>query len=388
MTSKYKNILFFFIINFSIFLCIEIFFTIFFIFHASNFYGPLAQLVLKSDIKEEENNIYKIRWDNLTQKLYPGIYNYNDIEYKVNSRGFIGEEFSYKSKNGCRIITLGGSTTAGLETNRPYPKILKEKFLKKNINCEVLNFGFSGKGLNFLENLLVNEAIDYSPNIITIMSNRNATMYDSYGNSSVSPDVINSNLEFFIYEAKSFLYIKIMTYRFFQLSFKKIMSKLSSNENRIIDPYDAKKFRLKNYFDSKYINQMKNIINFCKKRNIKVVLIKQGYYLNIPYQKSLKKIPSSKILEKLMTYHERSVDNKTSLFWIYTNEILNKSLDEVKKDNPGIIIVDPTERLYNSKKEENFFKDGLHLKSNGNEIIADEIIKSIIKNIDLSVFSS
>ena len=34
-------------------------------------------------------------------------------------------------------------------------------------------------------------------------------------------------------------------------------------------------------------------------------------------------------------------------------------------------------------KENFFFDDGLHLKSEGNEIIADEIFKSIMKNIDL-----
>ena len=388
MISKYKNILFFFIINFSIFLFVEIIFTIFFIFHASNFYGPLAKLVLKSGINEEKSNIYNIKWDNLNQKLYPGTYKYNDIEYKVNSRGFLGEEFSYKNKNGCRIIALGGSTTAGLETNKPYPKILKEKFLKKKINCEVLNFGFSGKGLNFLENLLVNEAIDYSPNMITIMSNRNAIMYDSYGNSSISPDVIEDNLDLFIYKTESFLYSKVMVYRFFQLSYKRIISKLSSSENRIVDPYDTNNFRLKKYFETKYQNQMKNIYNFCKKRNIKVIFIKQGYYLDVPYQKSLKELPGKEILKKLMNYHTEPTTNKTRLFWIYTNIILNKSLDKIKEENPEVIIVDPIERLYNSPKEENFFKDGLHLKSNGNEIIADELIKSIMKNLDLSSFSS
>ena len=50
-------------------------------------------------------------------------------------------------------------------------------------------------------------------------------------------------------------------------------------------------------------------------------------------------------------------------------------------------MVDPTRRLYNAEKDFFFFTDGLHLKSEGNEIIADEIFKSIMKNIDLESFS-
>ena len=34
------------------------------------------------------------------------------------------------------------------------------------------------KGLNYVEELFFNEVIGYEPNIVTIMANRNATMYD------------------------------------------------------------------------------------------------------------------------------------------------------------------------------------------------------------------
>ena len=36
-----------------------------------------------------------------------------------------------KNKTGCRVVALGGSTTAGTETKEPYPKIL-EKLSKEN----------------------------------------------------------------------------------------------------------------------------------------------------------------------------------------------------------------------------------------------------------------
>ena len=62
-----------------------------------------------------------------------------------------------------------------------------------------------GKSLNYLENLLVKEVVNYKPNIITIMSNRNAVLYDSYGNSSVSADIIDGKLDYFLYKLNKFL---------------------------------------------------------------------------------------------------------------------------------------------------------------------------------------
>ena len=388
MKIKYKNTLFSIFAIILIIFISEIFFTAFFVLRSPNYYGPISQLLFKSEISEKKVNVYKFKWDHLTQKMHPGTYKYNDkIEFKVNSRGFIGKEFKFENKSGCRIISFGGSTTAGVETNRSYPKILEEKFHNNNINCEVLNFGFSGKGLNFIENLLVNEAINYKPNIITIMSNRNAVMYDSFGNSSVSPDIIESRFDYIFYKINAFMFSKIMTYRFFQLSYKRTLSSLSNEEEKIIHPYNQKIFHLKNYFESKYINQMTNILNFCSQRKIKVVFIKQGYYINPNYQKVVNGMPEEHILEKLMTYHKRLDKNNTELFWIYTNAILNKALDRIKAENSNVIIVDPTIRLYQSEKESYFFNDGIHLKTEGNEIIADEINKSITESIDLSNFT-
>ena len=134
MKYQIKNILFFLILNVVIFVVLEIFFTTFFIFHSS-YYGPFTKILFKSTIEEEKTNIYEFKWNKLTQKLYPGTYNYNnELEYKVNSLGFIGNEFSIENKKNCRIISFGGSTTAGVESGRPYPKILEEKF-HENMEC-------------------------------------------------------------------------------------------------------------------------------------------------------------------------------------------------------------------------------------------------------------
>ncbi len=385
MKEKYKNIVFYFFTIILIIFISEILFTLLFIFHQSNYYGPMANLFFKQVNTKETLNIYRIEYDKNTNKLKSGSYkSENGVEYKVNSLGFLGEEFTIQNENNCRIISLGGSTTAGTSSEKTYPEILEEKLQQNNLNCEVLNFGFPSKGLNYLENLLVNEAVNYKPNIITIMSNRNSVMYDSYGNSSVSPGLINNKFDYFIYKTDKFLFLKIMTYRFFQLSYKRILSVLHNEEDKIVNPYDPKNLHLKNYFTSKYINQMNNIINFCRNNDIKVVLIKQPRYIDLEYQKILRGLSKEKILNKLLTYQKEKKRNKIDLFWMYTSAIINKSLDEIKLNNPDIILVDPIEEIFKHKKEINFIdNDNLHLTSQGNEIVAEEIMLSIFDSVKL-----
>ena len=126
---------------------------------------------------------------------------------------------------------------------------------------------------------------------------------------------------------------------------------------------------------------MTNILNFCRLNDIKVVLIKQAYYIEPSYQKNLESLSNDEILDKLLVYHKETNRDKLSLFWIYTNLILNNILDEIKLKNPDVIIIDPTDELYVGPKDKFFYEDGLHLTVQGNEIIAEKIYKSIKKFI-------
>ena len=360
-----------------VFFVLEIFFTIFFIFY-SDYYGPLARFMFSENkITDKKINVIQLNWNKFTNRMNPGEYELNNVKYKINSKGFRGEEFAVKNSKNCRIISFGGSITLGIQIEKPYTKILEENLRKDKIDCEVLNFALASKGLNFIEKLLIEEAINYSPNYISIMMNRNATMYDSYGSSSLSPDVIEDNMDLNMYLIKNFLSYNIMTFRFIDKTFLRIISLFYNRENKIVNPYDSQTFHLKNYFTNKYINQMTNIINFCKKKGIKVILVKQAHFINPTYQKKIKSLSKDETLNKLLNYHKSKKFNKNDLFWIYTNRILNKSLDEIKKNNPEVIIVDPIDKLFDSKKSIIFLDDGLHLNYNGHQIVAEEILKSI-----------
>ena len=378
--SFQKKIFFYILINLLIFLFLEIIFTVFFLLHSSNYYGPLARFFSSIENNESDYISYAVKYDKLTGKYVPGKYNYNENVYTVNKSGFIGPDFEIDNKTDCRIIALGGSTTAGIESKKSYPEILEENLNKDNYDCEVLNFGFAGKGLNFLENLFLKDGIRYNPNTIIIMSNRNSIMYDSYVNSSAPSDVIENKYDLFIYKIKHILYSEVLTYRFMYLGFNKSVSLFFNEEDKILSPFDSRSYHLKDYFKNRYKNQILKINSFCKANGINLVLVKQGFFIDPDFQKKILKLSKDEIIEKLNKYDKDKNLDKLNLFWIYSNAILNKTLDEVKKIDSNIIVIDPTTEFYAKNKKDYFFPDGLHLNIKGNRVIAGKIFDSLISN--------
>ena len=377
--SNIKKGLYIFIANIILFVLIEIILTFFFVLHKSNYYGPLARLFLFEKKVSEKTVQYKMSFNKKTGMYNEGEYNFNNIKHSVNKFGFIGKEVDIENKSGCRLIALGGSTTAGVETQKPYPKILENLLNQNQFNCEVLNFGFSGKALNYLEKILVNQASKFNPNVITIMSNRNSTMYDSYITSAVATDIIKSKFDLFLYELKNFLFLEIMTYRFLSLSYNRALSLLLDEENKIISPFNPRNFHSIKYFQNGYKDQIRRINSYCKERGFKLVVIKQAFFINLDVQKNINSLSKEEIIDELISYNkEKEYPNVKNLFWMYTNAILNKNLDELAAEDDSITLVDPTKSLYAKNKLDFFQKDGIHLNLQGNQVIANKIFESLI----------
>ena len=127
--SKFKKLLYLTLANIFLFFLIEIAFTFFFIFHSTNYHGPLARLFLSEKKVTEKTVLYNLMFSKKTGMYVPGEYNLDNVKHRVNKFGFIGEEVSVQNQSGCRVVALGGSTTAGTETNKPYPKILENLLL-------------------------------------------------------------------------------------------------------------------------------------------------------------------------------------------------------------------------------------------------------------------
>ena len=379
--SNFKKILYLSLANILFLFFIEIIFTVFFVFHATNYYGPLARIFLNEKKVTEKTVLYSIKFSKKTGMYVPGEYNFNKVNHRVNSFGFLGKEVSIHNKTGCRMIALGGSTTAGTETEKPYPYVLENLLNKNKFNCDVLNFGFSGKALNFLEKLLVDEASKFKPNVLSLMSNRNSTMYDSYITSAAATDIVKNKFDLKLYELKNFLFLEVMTYRFLSLAYNRSLSLLFDDKNKIISPFNPRNFHSIKYFQNGYKDQILRINSYCKEKGIKLVLIKQAYFIDPVFQIKIYSLSKDELIEKLINYNtEKEFTNKIELFWMYTNAILNKNLDEIAAEDKNIFLVDPTPNLYSKNKLFYFQKDGLHLTEQGNYVIANKIFESLISS--------
>jgi hypothetical protein len=320
---------------------------------------------------------YKINWDYRTNKVIPGEYKTKlrdgrIVKYTINSKGFRNKEFNTKKNTEHRIISFGGSTTMGIESpdDRTYPAILEQILIDKNIDAEVLNFGFGSKSLNFIRELYLLESLTYKPDFISIYSARNSIMHDSIGTKLRNDTVNNPKLQ----EINFFLINNIMSFRLLYKIYKKILSS-NIDTKKIISPFNEKIEHNIYYFSEQYFNTIKQIVDHADKNEIKVILIKQAFYINPKIQKIIREktldnlINTLQNLRKIKTYDLSYKD----IFWIVTITILNKQLEKFNHYE-NVIIVDPTDDLIESKKN---FEDFLHLTDKGNYILANSIFKEI-----------
>lgn len=337
-------------------------------------------ILFNLNIKKDEVNKYEVKFNNQRTRLLPGYHKYksknNITDYYINSKGFRGEDFNFEKKNQFRLIAFGGSSTIGLESsyNKTYPALLEKKLKNEDINVEVLNFALPSKSLNFARDLFFSEGIKYKPDFISIYSNRNSTMYDSF-RSQLKNDNSIKNIK--INNIRIFLYENIMTYRLLFKIYRKIKSKKIKNEG-FVSPYDDNIIHNIYYFTNQYKNTLADIINFASSKKIKTILIKQGVFINPKIQKKLNEKSIEELIQILRSAQKLKVDNLNykETFWIITNLILNKQMEKFRSEK-YVILVDPVPKLLMDK---NNFTDYLHLTSEGNEIIADEIF-SITNNL-------
>ena len=325
---------------------------------------------------------YDVNWDHTKNKIVKGIYYHTNADgvknkYVINSKGFRGDEFNNNKNKNYRIINFGGSVTMGLESSEDmtYPAQLQSLILKNNLNAEVINMGMVSKSLNYIRDIFISEAINYKPDMITIYSNRNSTMYDSVGAKLKKNIKQNESITKLIY----FLNENIMSFRLLFKINRKIVSKTISSD-KIISPYNDKINHNLFYFTEQYRKTLEEIIILSLKNDIKVVLIKQPFYIKPLIQKKLenKKIPELiNLLKELRNIDFYGLDYHDS-FWVLTNEILNKHFDEFAKQE-NVLIIDPTNKML---KDKSYFFDMNHLRPEGNAVLAEEIYIQIKKYLN------
>ena len=362
---------------------IELIFAIFFITRPN----PTISLIFKPFFSYEKIEFLSRveHFDYETNKYKPGLYKTKNFEYRINKDGFRGPEiYQNDLKIKCIGIAYGGSTTVGLESiyERTYPKILENLLNSSGKDCRILNAGVSSKSLKYIFNRIINEVDQYNPEFITIYNNRNSAWYDAT-TEKIGSDIINDNFNLKLFKIRFFLEKNIMTYKFI----KKIFLKL--NERKYGTPHPTAPNRTINidYFENGYLNLIDQIYNFVEIRNIKLVLIKQIFYIDPVIQKKISMNTISENIELLKKYHKFDLEKnltkeiselqKIENYSMITNIILNQQFDKIKKKYRNIIIVDKIDDFYKYDSSQMTY-DGLHLNENGNKKIAQGIYETLM----------
>ena len=315
--------------------------------------------------------------------MVPGEHAYNGNIIKINSVGFRGEEIKKDNKNNCRFIAFGGSTTLNLSSQNPWPKILQKKLQDNfNKNCEVINTGLLGASLNEIVSIFYTTVKNYKPNYIILLSNHNAAHYDSFAKGHKKPNLLETELNYKIFSIHNFMFSNLMTYRFLDLSYKRVTWIFSSNKEGLLrNPNRQNVYHLPDYFRKNYRLQIKNIVLFSKKNNIKVILVKQPRYIESEIFNDLKKKSIDELINNFIDYKDfERGKRKDDLekFNIYANIILNKNLDLIKEKYNEVEIIDPIELFINKDEiKQNFLEDKTHFSQRGNYLLAEEIYKKL-----------
>ena len=174
-----------------------------------------------------------------------------------------------------------------------------------------------------------------------------------------------------------------MSYRFFNLSTKRLSGILFDNKKKLIkNPHRQNVFHSPEYFKSIYKMQIENIIDYSIKNNIKVFLVKQPIDISPDIYKQIKDKNINELIDKFIAYEEfyGIKTNDLEKFNIYSNKILNKNLDLIKEKYEQIVVVDTIEKfIKNNSKQKIFLQDKLHYKQAGSDLMADQIFNTIIK---------
>lgn len=93
-------------------------------------------------------------------------------DIRINNQGFTGPDFfAKKDKNKFRIIIVGASNEAGIDTDGPnsFPILLQKYFNKDSCNVEIINCSIDGSKRSVQQiNLIKLKCINYRPDLILL----------------------------------------------------------------------------------------------------------------------------------------------------------------------------------------------------------------------------
>jgi len=310
-------------------------------------------IAVYTPIKGKPNQVFKqFVLTKLSFNNNEGIIRNENGDIAINSLGYRGPYFSKKKdSNIFRIVTLGGSTTAGMHENGlTYPRILERMLNQskiKNINFQVINAGMWGHNTCQIKTRFQNEIIDLKPDLLILMSGWNDI------NKFRSANITNSRQ--YCENHHPFL-IKSNIFRILRLKIIDLIKKTNSELG----------FNVLEKNLNLYENNLREIAEKTKEKNIKLIL------MGLPG-----------------VYESTSIEN----FKDYV-QFLNMSSEELFFRQQALLATDETKvklaREYthasfienglsiNIPAKKDFFFDTIHPTGSGNRVMAFKLLEPII----------
>lgn len=317
---------------------------------------------------------YRIRRDPFTKKTIPypvylnskeqvpGLISYDSKEgivrnpkgdILINKWGFRGPYVEKeKPEKIYRIVTLGGSTTAGkYENEGTYPRLL-ERMLNEQSDgdkyYQVLNFGVWGYNSCHLKTLYEKEVLEFDPDMILIMSGWNDIVKLRESKVKSIKDYCKNNYTFLS---------NFSLYRLIRFWIK--------------TPWPEKKeppFSLKNIQKNSnfYMQNIRGIISDAQKRNILVGMVD----LTALYSTKI----SNETLKALPHFKYQTIDRMN--YRLHSGLKLNQLIRQLASEFENTFHINHSISFDTGLKAE-FFSDEIHPSYAGNRLLAFNIMEKI-----------
>ena len=298
---------------------------------------------------EPENKVPGI----ISYDLKEGIVRSNRGDILINKWGFRGPYVEKEKPDHIfRIVTLGGSTTAGKHENlETYPRLL-ERMLNSQSDgrqyYQVLNFGAWGYDSCDLKTIYKKEVVEFDPDMIIIMSGWNDIEKQGQKEIKSINDYCKTNYSIL---SNSNLY-RLLGY-WIKTTFQKQQSSNGSIEN----------FKNNSVY---YLQNMREIISDAKNRNILVGMV------DLPALYATK--TSNEILKKLPQFGHRTIDQMN--YQLNSGLKMNQLIRQVALDFENTFHVNHS-ISFDTEFKGIFFSDEIHSTGAGNRLLAFDIYKNI-----------
>ncbi len=299
----------------------------------------------------------------------------------TNSQGLRDKEYGKKEKDEFRILALGDSFTwggYGTSLEETYVKILENKLSEKyNYNIKVINAGVPGYNNKQSYLFLKEKGMNYNPDMVLLSFFLNDFSENSINLQEIiikeGIKVSDKNQKGILFKLRSFLLLKLNSYRLLERSManifspliKKIINKNSRSNQNLVDIFlkEPKEKTQKNV--ELTLNILDELYNFIEKKNISLVIFL------VPEKHQIDK----RLQEEFLKRNNLSPE-----------EIIIDQPQRIIKDwasNKNVQIIDPLPRFKELNQNNDFFWElNPHFNKKGNLEAANVIAKEI--KLDIS----